>query len=383
MSNPVPSRSLDAIFMAEALAESRKGRFWAAPNPHVGCLLVRDEIELGRGFTQPAGGDHAEIQALNCAGDARGATAYVTLEPCAHQGRTGPCVEALIAAGIRRAVVGIQDPNPQVAGRGLKRLAEAGIEISLGLMDTEIEDELRGFLLRMTRGWGRVRLKIAASLDGRIAMASGESQWITGPEARADVQVLRAESSMIVTGVGTVLADDCALTVRSEQLPLSQEERKRAVHRKPLRVVLDSRGRTPPQSQIMNGDAPTLVLLTDAPAAQAGSVALIQDDNETDVQVLSSVDGCVDLGAALRCLGERGGNEILIEAGPQLATGFLTQGLVDELIVYQAPMLLGASARPMLNIEYATLAETLRLKVKEVTRLGTDVRIIATPNKSH
>jgi diaminohydroxyphosphoribosylaminopyrimidine deaminase/5-amino-6-(5-phosphoribosylamino)uracil reductase len=206
-------------FMARALEISRLGRYWAAPNPHVGCVLVREGAVIAEGFTQPAGGNHAEVEALARAGElAWGATAYVTLEPCAHTGRTGPCVEALIAAGVAEVIIGLEDPNPLVNGAGIRALRDAGISVVTGIHGAEITAELQGFMLRMSRGWGRVRLKLASSLDGRTAMASGESQWITSPEARADVQRLRAESSAVLTGIGTVLADDCSLTVRAEEL---------------------------------------------------------------------------------------------------------------------------------------------------------------------
>ena len=210
----------DVRMMARALQLARLGRYSAMPNPHVGCVLVRDGGVIGEGFTRPAGGNHAEIEALAAAEDARGATAYVTLEPCSHQGRTGPCADALVAAGVSRVVVAMPDPNPLVAGQGLAKLRDAGITVDCGLLATEARQLIPGYIARMTRGRGRVRAKLAMSLDGRTAMASGESQWITGPAARRDVQRLRAGSCAIVTGVGTVLADDCALTVRTEQLGL-------------------------------------------------------------------------------------------------------------------------------------------------------------------
>lgn len=373
MTDSAGQSARDERFMATALEISRAGRFWSSPNPHVGCLIVRDDREQGRGFTQPAGGNHAEIEALHAAresaGNVSGATAYVTLEPCAHQGRTGPCADALIEAGIARVVIGVQDPNPRVSGRGLIKLAEAGIATSIGILEAEIEEELKGFLLRMRRGWGHVRLKVAASVDGRTAMASGESQWITGSAARADVQRLRAESAAIVTGIGTVLADDCALTVRAAELPSDDSELSLATLKQPLRVVLDSRGRVPSDARILSADAPTVVFTGSDVALPVG----------VDTEVLVAVESGLDLQALLFRLGELGANSILIEAGATLTGAFLQAGLVDELVIYQAPQLLGASARPFTNLNFERLDQGIGLDFKEVTRIGDDLRIIATP----
>ena len=205
------STEFDTRRMARALQLARKGRCWASPNPHVGCVMVREGVVIGEGFTQPAGGNHAEIEALASEGDVSGATAYVSLEPCSHTGKTGPCADALIGAGVSRVVAAMEDPNPEVAGQGLAKLRDAGISTDVGVLEGEARTEIAGFVARMTRGRGRVRAKLAMSLDGRTAMASGESQWITGPAARSDVQKLRAESCAIVTGSGTVLADDLSL----------------------------------------------------------------------------------------------------------------------------------------------------------------------------
>jgi len=360
----------DERFMGRALELATLGRFWASPNPHVGCVLVRDGVEIGAGFTQPAGGNHAEIEALQSAGDVRGATAYVTLEPCAHQGRTGPCAQALIDAGITRVVAAIEDPNPEVAGRGLKMLAGAGLDVRVGVLAAAAEAEIQGFLLRMRRGWGRVRLKLACSLDGRTAMASGESQWITGPEARSDVQRLRAESSVVLTGSGTVLSDDCSLTVRAEQLDLGEEARHRAIHRAPLRVVLDSRGRVPASARVLQGAAPSLVLLGPDVPAQPGVASQV---------IPLAPGGGLDLTAALTHLGGLGANEILVEAGPTLAAGFLAAGWVDELVLYQAPVLLGASARPLTALQLDRLADGVGFSYVDVSGIGDDLRIVARP----
>lgn len=254
------SDNLDTRMMARALQLAKRGQYSAMPNPHVGCVLVRDGLVVGEGFTQPAGGNHAEIEALQRAGTAaRGATAYVTLEPCSHQGKTGPCASALVKAGVQRVVAAMMDPNPLVAGNGFDLLRAEGVQVESGLLETDARELIPGFIARMVRGRGRVRAKLAMSLDGRTAMASGESQWITGPAARADVQRLRAMSCAVVTGVGTVIADDCSLTVRAGELGLPALEAERASARQPLRVVLDSRLRTPAGAKVLDRAAPTLL----------------------------------------------------------------------------------------------------------------------------
>ena len=368
-------KNQDEQFMARAIEVAQQGRFWASPNPHVGCVVVREGRIVGEGFTQPPGGNHAEIQALLDAGDARGATAYVTLEPCAHFGRTGPCADALIAAGLSRVVVAVEDPFHAVSGQGIARLREAGVAVSVGVLADESRALIAGYLLRITRGWGRVRLKLATSLDGRTAMASGESQWITGPQARADVQRLRAESSVIVTGIGTVLADDCALTLRAEQLPLTPAECDRALTHAPLRVLLDSEGRLRQGSQIISDAAPTLIFHADntVPAPFLAAIPTVK------TQPVSRGTHGLDLRAILTHLGEEGANEILIEAGATLAAAFIEQNLVDELVIYQAPRLLGSSGKAMLALSFDRLAETPELRLIEVSRVGDDLRIIATP----
>ncbi len=368
MSSPA-QRALDEHYMARALELASFGRFWCSPNPHVGCVLVRDGTVLSEGFTQPVGGAHAEINALQQASDCRGATAYVTLEPCSHWGRTGPCVEALVTAGIERAVVALEDPFPAVSGRGLQRLRDAGIAVEVGVMAEAARGEILGFLLRVERGWGRVRLKLGASMDGRTAMASGESQWITGSAARQDVQRLRAQSSFIVTGLGTVQADDCALTVRPDDLGLVGDALERATRRHPTRVVLDTRGQTPAAARVFEGDAETLILhgpnVADTPWSWAEPCQLNNDR--------------LDLGAVLNRLGALGGNEILVEAGPTLAGAMLQAGLVDEVVLYQASKWLGSSARPLAFMAIDTLADSIEMDYSDISRVGRDLRIIATP----
>lgn len=360
----------DQQFMAQALAQASQGRFWTKPNPSVGCVLVRDGAVIGAGFTQPAGGHHAEVQALADAGDARGATAYVTLEPCAHHGRTGPCAEALVAAGVARVVAAIEDPFPKVAGGGFARLRSAGIQVDVGLLAEQAERQLGGFLLRMRRGWGRVRLKLGASLDGRTAMASGESQWITGSAARADVQLLRAESCAILTGSGTVLADDCRLTVRSEQLPLAGDALSRALAVPPLRVVLDSHGRVPADAAVFNRDAPSVRLVAEGLAGDCDGVPMPRAEEGKGL----------DLAAVMRWLGEeKHCNEILVEAGSTLSAALLSAGLIDELVVYLAPKLLGADGRPLVALRPERLADAPQWVFREFTPVGDDLRIIAEP----
>jgi len=356
-------------FMARALEISRLGRYWAAPNPHVGCVLVREGAVIAEGFTQPAGGNHAEVEALARAGElARGATTYVTLEPCAHTGRTGPCVEALIAAGVAEVIIGLEDPNPLVNGAGIRALRDAGISVVTGIHGTEIRAELQGFLLRMSRGWGRVRLKLASSLDGRTAMASGESQWITSPEARADVQRLRAESSAILTGIGTVLADDCSLTVRAEELGLAGETLTRATTRAPTRVVLDTNARLPSAARCLDERAPLWVMTAEGNSVPAPARV---------IPIARTAEGLLDLHAVMRRLGKEGMNEVLVECGPTLAGALLRASLIDELVIYQAPLLLGKSARPLVDLAFDTLVEGVRLAYRDIRQIGPDLRMMA------
>ncbi len=362
--------AFDTRMMARALQLARRGRYSTMPNPHVGCVLVREGHVIGEGYTRPAGGNHAEIEALAQAGDARGATAYVTLEPCSHHGKTGPCAEALVQAGVARVVAAMEDPNPEVSGRGLARLRAAGIDVACGLLQAEAEQVIPGFIARMRRGRGRVRAKLAMSLDGRTAMASGESQWITGPSARRDVQRLRAMSCAVVTGVGTVLADDCALTVREQELGMSPEAAARAVARQPLRVVLDSRGQTPAGARILGPGAPTLLCHGEGETPPAGAA---------DCLALPFADGGLELAALFAELNRRQCNEILVESGPRLVGGMLRAGMLDELIVYMAPCLLGSEARPLLHLPLDTMAEKVELAFTDVRRVGADWRFTAVP----
>ena len=355
--------------MQRAIELGQQARYWSAPNPPVGCVLVRDDQEIGAGFTQPAGQAHAEVMALNAAGDATGATAYVTLEPCSHQGQTGPCVSELIDADVARVVVAVEDPNPQVAGSGIAALCAAGIDVELGEGADQVEADLAGFLLRMRRGYGRITLKIAMSLDGRTAMASGESQWITGEDARADVQRLRAEADLIVTGVDTVLADDCRLTLRADELPLDADAKDRALAHPPARMVLDSKGRTPADAQILAGGDTTVISTENSALGESDQTIVLGADAE----------GRVDIRAWVQYLGEQAFNDILVEAGATLSGALLEGGWVDRLIIYQAPKLLGDAARAMAAMDFPALADAPEFEINEVTRIGTDLRIIAAP----
>ena len=355
--------------MQRAIELGQQARYWSAPNPPVGCVLVRDDQEIGAGFTQPAGQAHAEVMALNAAGDATGATAYVTLEPCSHQGQTGPCVSELIDADVARVVVAVEDPNPQVAGSGIAALRAAGIDVELGEGADQVEADLAGFLLRMRRGYGRITLKIAMSLDGRTAMASGESQWITGEDARADVQRLRAEADLIVTGVDTVLADDCRLTLRADELPLDADAKDRALAHPPARMVLDSKGRTPADAQILAGGDTTVISTENSALGESDQTIVLGADAE----------GRVDIRAWVQYLGEQAFNDILVEAGATLSGALLEGGWVDRLIIYQAPKLLGDAARAMAAMDFPALADAPEFEINEVTRIGTDLRIIAAP----
>jgi diaminohydroxyphosphoribosylaminopyrimidine deaminase/5-amino-6-(5-phosphoribosylamino)uracil reductase len=335
---------------------------------------VRDGHVIGEGFTQPAGGNHAEIEALQAAEDAVGATAYVTMEPCSHQGKTGPCADALVEGGVSRVVAAMADPNPLVAGQGLEKLRDAGIAVDCGLLEAEARQVIPGFIARMSRARGRVRAKLAMSLDGRTAMASGESQWITGPAAREDVQRLRAMSCAIVTGVGTVLADDCALTVRADELGLSDRAAALATSRAPLRVVLDSSLRIPATAKILDGSTPTLLCHDEAIEVPPDIVA-------TGVNRLPLPRGekGLDLVRLLDDLTARQCNEILVESGPRLAGALLQAGLLDELIIYMAPALLGDRARPLLELPLDNMADKVQLQVEDVRKVGQDWRFTVIP----
>lgn len=368
---------LDQRSMARALELARKGVYSTHPNPRVGCVIVAAGQIVGEGWHARAGEPHAEVHALRQAGaKARGATAYVTLEPCSHHGRTPPCAEALVQAGVARVVAAMQDPNPQVAGRGLARLQEAGIEVACGVLEGEARALNVGFIKRMELGLPYVRVKLAMSLDGRTAMASGESQWITGPAARAAVQRLRARASVVLTGADTVLADGARLTVRPDELGLNAELTALAMTRPPLRVLVDGRLRVPLSAPFYQAGKALV-----ATCAVAGARQLFLDDGH-ELLAVSGCNGHVDLRKLLLELAARGANEVLVEAGPRLAGAFARQGLVDEYQLFVAAKFLGSSARPLLEWPLAKMAEAQELQIVEMRAVGADWRIIARPARA-
>ena len=364
----------DQAYMARALELARKGLYSTHPNPRVGCVIVRDGQIVGEGWHVRAGEPHAEVHALRHAGElARGATAYVTLEPCSHHGRTPPCADALIAAQLARVVVAMQDPNPQVAGSGLQRLTQAGIEVHAGVLENEAHSLNAGFIKRMQHGLPFVRVKLAMSLDGRTAMASGESQWITGPAARSAVQRLRARSSVVLTGADSVLSDGARLTVRAAELGLDAELSELAMTRPPLRVLVDGRLRVPLDAPFYQvGKA----LVATCAAASARERYL---ESGHELLALQGSNGRVDLHKLLLELAARGANEVLVEAGPRLAGAFARAGLVDEYQLFMAARFLGSSARPLLDWPLGRMAEAPQLKIVEMRAIGDDWRIIAVP----
>ena len=353
----------DSAHMARALQLAAQGRYTAHPNPMVGCVIVAGDSVVGTGHHARAGEPHAEIHALAEAGErARGATVYVTLEPCAHHGRTPPCADALVAAGVRRVVAAMQDPFPEVAGRGLARLRDAGIAVESGLLEDQAAALNRGFVSRVARGRPFVCLKVASSIDGAIAMQSGASQWITGPESRRDVQRLRARSGAILTGIGTVLADDPSLTVRDVDTG----------GRQPLRVVLDSRLRMPEEARMLAQPGSTLVV-----GAGTGDASRLEARG-AEVRHFAATGGQVDACRVLEDLAARGINEVLVEAGPGLSGSLVDMGLVDELVIYQAPHIMGSETRGMFRTPgWRSLDDRRALDIIDVRRMGSDTRITA------
>jgi len=357
----------DSNMMARALQLAEKGLNTTSPNPRVGCVLVRGAGEIiGEGWHEKAGDPHAEVHALRAAGErARGATAYVTLEPCSHHGRTPPCAEALIAAGVSRVVAAMTDPNPLVAGKGLSMLQAAGIETASGLMENEARELNLGFVSRMTRGRPWLRLKAAASLDGKTALNNGVSQWITGPDARRDGHRWRARACAILTGIGTVRDDDPSLTVLDVESS-----------RQPLRVIVDSRLETPPTAKILSGGGVLIAAAVDVPERAAVLRAA-----GADIVTLANAAGKVDLAALLQELGRRGINELHAEAGYKLNGSLLREGLVDEFLFYLAPCLVGDDAAGLFNLPALdSLADKRVLRILDLRQIGADIRLIARPN---
>jgi len=369
----------DREFMSRALELAAKGRYTASPNPTVGCVLVRDASAIGEGYTRPAGGNHAEVEALGDLSKAAtsGATAYVTLEPCSHTGKTGPCVDALINAEISRVVIACEDPNPKVAGQGIKLLEQAGIEVACGLFEDQAREINRGFIKRQEHGTPWVLVKMAASLDGRTAMASGQSQWITTPASRKDVQRLRAATCAIITGIGTQMMDDPSLTVRINNDDVGVEDSLR----QPLRVVVDSRMQMSPESRMLAQPGDTLIATLDQSEQREKALALKAAG--ADVVFLPALDGHVDLQQLLLELARRECNNVMVEAGAGLAGAFVAEGLLDELVCYWAPKLFGSDARPMFELPIQTIDAHLALSVKDIRQIGEDIRITLRPDKDY
>ncbi len=351
----------DQAWMIRAIALAKQGQYSTKPNPNVGCVIVQHGQIVGEGFHPQAGQPHAEVFALREAGTrAQGATAYVTLEPCAHYGRTPPCAKGLVEAGIAKVVVACADPNPLVAGKGIAILRQAGIDVELGICEAAAKQLNLGFLKAMATGMPYVRLKVASSLDGRTAMASGESKWITGVESRQDVQHWRALSGAVITGVDTVLADDCQLNVRHlDRVDLDQIVQ-------PKRVILDRHGRLPLNAKVL--EQPDTVMVMGPFRTELASLGVIQ----LDVQSLSSL---------LKTLKDFHIFDVLVEAGATLSSAFLQEKLVDEMISYVAPTFLGQSARAMFNADFVTMAEQLRFKLIDVIQLGDDIRLKLIPSQ--
>ena len=363
------SETPDHAFMARAVELARRAIASADPNPSVGCVIVNDGAVVGEGFTQRAGGKHAEIEALDAAGvRARGATVYVSLEPCAHTGRTGPCATALIEAKVARVVFALEDPNPEVAGRGARMLADAGIDTEAPVLAAQAHEVNRGYFSRIRRQRPWIRCKMAASLDGRTALASGESQWITGEAARRDVHRWRARSSAVMTGIGTVLADDPALSARVPDSDIDVKQ--------PKRVIIDSGLKTPADAKTLALDGEVIIFAGDAAAADQ-SKALTKAGAR--IETVAADPRC-DLKAVASRLAELEINDVWLESGPTLAGAMLAAGLVDELALYLAPSLLGNDARGLFALPpLASLDDRIRLEIDDLRRLGDDLRIIARP----
>lgn len=357
------------FYMARAIELAKNGLYTTDPNPRVGCVIVRDNQIVGEGWHQRAGESHAEVNALHQAGEqARGADCYVTLEPCSHYGRTPPCADALVNAGVKRVFIAMTDPNPVVSGSGIHRLREAGIEVHTKLLSSESEKLNPGFSYRMRHGRPYIRSKVAMSLDGRTAMASGESKWITGPEARQDVQELRARSSAIMTGIGTILADDPQLNVRfsadhDNWYPSGQKIRQ------PLKIIVDSDGRLPASAQILKEGKVLVITANDITIAEPA-----------ECLVLPSVDQNIDLNALMAVLAQREINELMIEAGGVLNGALLKAGLIDELVIYMAPKIMGDMARGVFHLpEMMTMSQNISLTIDDIRAVGQDWRITARP----
>ncbi|WOT06120.1 bifunctional diaminohydroxyphosphoribosylaminopyrimidine deaminase/5-amino-6-(5-phosphoribosylamino)uracil reductase RibD [Shewanella youngdeokensis] len=362
----------DSQMMSLAIELAKKGLYTTRPNPCVGCVIVKDSVIVGEGYHIRAGGPHAEVYALNMASDdARGATAYVTLEPCSHYGRTPPCAKALIEHGISRVVIAVTDPNPQVSGRGISMLQAAGIQVDVGLLTDAAKQINLGFLSKMESGLPRVTVKLAASLDGKTALANGESKWITGPEARRDVQRLRARHCALVTGVETILADDPSLNVRHSELGSLASEIAPAEIHQPLRVVLDSKARLGAKLNLFNVPSPILLVSTcDYPESVKSAWP-----SHVNHQILPAKNARIDLDALLKLLGQTC-NSVLVEAGATLAGAFVAEQRVDEIVLYQAMKLLGDKGRALLALpQFESMAQIPNINLIDERKVGRDTRL--------
>jgi len=363
----MPISDQDSQYMARAIRLAEQGLYTCSPNPRVGAVIVHDGDIVGEGFHKIAGEPHAEVIALEQAGEqAKGSTCYVSLEPCNHHGKTGPCSESLIAAGVIRVVYGHEDLNPDVASTGIARLRKAGIQVDGPLMQTEARALNPGFNKRMSTGLPLVRIKMAISLDGRTAMPDNNSFWITGPNARADVQRLRARSCAVITGWKTVAQDQASMTLRPTEFGLDEHE---FDARQPLRVLLDSRNQLPLGEKFFKAESPILVANLDSDE-KSGHIERMQ---------FADVKGHVDLRQLLTELAGRQCNEVLVEAGAELAGAFFRQGLADELIIYVAPKLMGSDARPLFELPLQIMDESLPIRFTDVRTIGRDIRITAVP----
>jgi len=369
----------DYHYMQRALLLAKKGRFTTSPNPNVGCVIVKDASIIGEGFHQKAGTPHAEVHALTMAGElAKDATCYVTLEPCAHFGRTGPCALALVKAGVKRVVVAMIDPNPKVAGGGIRILQEADIQVDVGLLTKEAELLNPGFITRMKHQRPRITVKMASSLDGKTALKNGVSKWITGADARADVQYYRAQQSAILTGIQTVLADDPSLNVRYQELLNSAsfdgELLTESELRQPIRIILDSQNKLTLNEKLFDLPGKVWIISTVKRDMTGCSTkkALIEQ-----IIVPANNNNQIDLQALLTTLNAREINDLWVEAGATLAGEFFKEDLVDEFILYQAPKLLGDQGRNLVNLpEFSTMNDIVNLTLHSVVKVGDDIRLI-------
>lgn len=351
----------DAIYMASALRLAEKGCYTTDPNPRVGCVLVKDDKVIAEGWHKKTGSAHAEVAALSQVTNAEGATAYVTLEPCSHQGKTGPCCEALIKAGIQRVVVAMQDPNPLVAGTGINKMLEAGLKVDCGVLQQDAEALNKGYIKRMTTGLPFIRSKLAMSLDGRTAMASGESKWITSSESRKDVQQLRAESTAILTGINTVLADDPSLNVRLDEEVLQ-----------PIRVILDSKLQMPLAAKMLGLSGQTWILTSSQDKQKVTKL----ENAGVQVFQINAKEGRLDLNAVMVFLGQQQINSVLVEAGATLNGTLLNENLVDEWVVYMAPCILGDQGRGLFHLPaMQKMNDKKQLNLTEVRQVGPDLRM--------